>query len=384
VSDEYPFGSNTIRVAAGLANVSVYQHGPAFLQRGGAIGRGLSEFSRGRSAREAASIAAKFGKGHAAELRLASEHCVDAAIRELPFFTRPNPSANARHADLEVFETDRLADTAQVGVGSLAYLRRKATMSRAGQVVIPAEAKAAFTSASNPVIERVTDRVAYKGTESRPLSAELVQQDAHSIIYNEILGQPSVSPWLKAGTSVTAGYLAAVDAFATGLLFETVDWFSRGGPFDSSMIKRALLGGARSGLRTVLATHIKVEQFLARARNAFNERILAKVGAGTVWAGAIADVAVCTASDIWRWLKGQITFEELLCRAGVHVFAAVGGAGASILALVALRGAPLWLQILGALAAGWGGTKLGRFVGDTLLSPDWDAGNGAIAMEKER
>jgi hypothetical protein len=111
---------------------------------------------------------------------------------------------------------------------------------------------------------------------------------------------------------------------------------------------------------------------------------LAKVGAGTVWAGAIADVAVSTASDVWRWLKGQITFEELLRRAGVHAFAAIGGAGASVLALVALRGAPLWLQILGALAAGWGGTKLGRFVGDTLLSPDWDAGNRAIAMETER
>jgi hypothetical protein len=339
--------------------------------------------SRGRSASEAAAIAAKSGKGHIAELRLASEHCLDAAIRDLPILTRPNPAANARHADLQIFEADRLADTAQVGVGGLAYLRRKAAMSEAGQVVVPAEAKAALWRASDPVADRVCDRVGHKGTSSRLLSGELAQEDAQSIIYKAILGQPAVSPWLKVGTLAEAGCLAAVDAFATGLLFETVEWFWKGGPFDPSMVRRAIISGARSGLRTATATYIKVEQFLARAREAFNERILADVGTGAVWAGAIADVVVSTAADLWGWMKGQITFEEVLRRAGVHTLAAVGAAGASLLALAALRGAPLWLQILGALAAGWGGAKLGRFAGDRLLSPDWTA-QPSLAMEGER
>ena len=95
MSGEHLFGSNTLRLTGGLADVSVHQYGPAFLRRGGPIGRGLSEVSRGRSASEAAAIAAKSGKGHIAELRLASEHCLDAAIRDLPILTRPNPAANA-------------------------------------------------------------------------------------------------------------------------------------------------------------------------------------------------------------------------------------------------------------------------------------------------
>lgn len=382
MSEEHLFGSNTLRLADGLAGVSVQQHGPAFLRRGGPIGRGLNEFRRGRSADEAAEIAAKCGKGHIAELRLASEHCLDAAIRELPYVTRPNPRANARHIDLEILESGHLADTVQVGVGGLAYLRRKAATSQAGQVVIPTDAKTAFLRACDPTADRVQDRVEHKGTTCRALSAELARDEAISIIYKEILRQPSVSPWLKVGTLVEAGCLATVDAFATGLLFETVDWFWKGGPFDPSMVERAVRGSIRSGLRTALATYIKVEQFLARARQAFNHRILAKIGAGAVWAGAIADVVISTACDLWGWLKGRITFEELLRRAGVHTLSAVGAASASLLALRALRGAPPWLQVIGALAAGWGGARFGHLVGDKLLSPNWTAGETPLALEQ--
>jgi hypothetical protein len=384
MSEEHLFGSNALRLAGGLADVSVHRYGPALLRRGGPIGRGLREVSRGHSAGEAAQIAARCGKGHIAELRLASEHCLDAAIRELPYVTRPNPRANARHSDLEIFESGRLADTVQVGVGSLAYLRRKAATSQAGQVVIPTEAKMEFLRACDPAADRVQDRVEHKGTTSRSLSRELARDDAQSIIYKEILRQPAVSPWLKVGTVVEAGYLATVDAFATGLLFETVEWFWKGGPFDPSMIERAVRGSMRSGLRTALATYIKVEQFLARARQAFNQRILARIGAGAVWAGAIADIVVCTACDLWGWLKDKITFQEVLRRAGVHTFSAVGAASASLLALDVVRGAPPWLQIIVVLAAGWGGAKLGHLVGDKLLSPNWRAGAPSLAMEEHR
>lgn len=124
--------SNPLRTAEGLAEASVRRHCPAFLTRGGAVGRARAELARGLNAADAAAVAAKWGKGHAAELRLASEHSLDAAIRELPFQTRPNALANDPHVDLEVFENKQLADTVQVGVGNVSYLRRKALTSCAG------------------------------------------------------------------------------------------------------------------------------------------------------------------------------------------------------------------------------------------------------------
>lgn len=125
MSNDYLFGGNPLRTADALAEASVRHHGPAFLTRGGALGRAFSEMARGLDPEDAAAVAAKWGKGHAAELRLASEHSLDAAIRELPFLTRPNKIANARHADLEIVERRRVADTVQVGVGSVSYISAK-------------------------------------------------------------------------------------------------------------------------------------------------------------------------------------------------------------------------------------------------------------------
>jgi hypothetical protein len=370
--DDHLFGGNPFRTADALAEVSVRRHGPAFLSRGGAVGRALSELAKGHTPENAAKIAAKWGKGHAAELRLSSEHTIDAAIRELPFLTRPNRLGNARHADLEILEGGRVADTVQVGVGGLPYLRKKAASSRAGQLVIPTEIKAALGSQRHAGRAPISDRVIFKQTTSKALSEAVATEDAQQILHREIIGTPALPDWMRVGVSVSSGCIAAADAFATGLLFEVVERLWRNRPFDASMIERAVLGGSRAGIRTALATYMQVEEFLSHARRAFNAKLLAKVASGVVWAGAIADVVVTTSVEVWRWLKNRISLEELLRRAGVHGAAAAGGALGAFAALAVLRGAPPWAQILGVIAAGWGGTKLGRLLGDSLLSPQWD------------
>lgn len=361
------------RTADALAEVAVRHHGSAFLARGGAVGRARAEVAKGLEPEQAAAVAAKWGKGHTAELRLASEHSLDAALRDLPFLTRPNPCANDRHADLQVLERRRIADTVQVGVGSAAYLRKKAMNSQAGQVVVPSEVKSALCEARDPACARVSDRVRFKGTSSNALSAEVIVEEAHEILLREILDRPAVPEWMKWGIAAGSGVASAADAFATNLLFETVERLWHGRAFDGTMVEPALLGAGRAGIRSALSTYFQVEEFLARARQAFNARILAKVGNGVVWAGAIADVVVSTAVEVWRWLKSQISFEELLRRAGVHVFTAAGGALGAFGALVVLRGAPGCVQVVGVLAAAWGGSAIARAIGDDVFASNWNA-----------
>jgi hypothetical protein len=231
--------------------------------------------------------------------------------------------------------------------------------------------KKAFNEAHDAAGSRVCDKVKFNGAASNALSAEVVTEEARNILHRELLGHPAVPEWMRLGIALGSGCAAAADAFAASLLFEAVERLHQRQPFDATMVESAVLTASRAGVRATLTTYIKVSDFLARARPAFNARILAKVGRGVVWAEAIADIVVSTAVEVWRWIKREIEFGELLRRAGVHISTATGGALVAFGALALMTGAPAWLQIAAVLVAGWAGAKVGRAIGENLFSPNW-------------
>jgi hypothetical protein len=99
------------------------------------------------------------------------------------------------------------------------------------------------------------------------------------------------------------------------------------------MVRNAVRASKDAFVNASLTTCLLMTRFLERASMVFDGRLLQALGGSVVVAGAIADVVVTTAKEVVAWTKNQITFDELLRRAGVHVFstgsAAVGGAAMS-------------------------------------------------------
>lgn len=362
---------NPMRAAAGLTDAALQQYGVEYLRRGGAVGRALSEVRRGAEVEAAAATGAIFGKGHAAEMRLAAEQSIDAGLRDLPFFTQPNSVANHPHADLLLRDRGRVARTVQVGVGSVSYLKAKAKASQAGVVVVPADVKAKLCADNHPACGRVTDRVSYRGTSSGVLDAEVVTEDARTILVRAIAAESRVGELAKWSIATTGGIGAAVDSFGTSLLYEVVERLWKKQPFEWGMVERAAISAGKAGVRSALQTYLAVDDFLRHARRAFNARILQKVARGVVWTGAVADVVVSTAVEVWRWLKQEISFDELLRRFGVHATAAAGGGVGAAAGLVLTAGAPAWVSMLVVLGLGLVGWKLGRALGEELFRPQW-------------
>jgi hypothetical protein len=362
---------NPLRAAAGLTDAALHQYGVEHLRRGGALGRALAEVRRGAPPDSAASTAAVFGKGLVAEVRLAAEQTIDAGLRDLPYFTQPNSVANHPHADLLVRDAGRVAQTVQVGVGGLDYLKAKAKASKAGAVVVPSVVKAALCEDAHPACQRVIDRVTYRGTSSGGLDAEAATEDAKVILLRAMSADSRVGELAKMSIAATGGIGAAMDSFGTSLLFEAVDRLWNNEPFNWSMVERAVVSAGRAGVRSALQTYVAVDDFLRHARSAFNARMVQRVARGLVWTGAVADVVVSTAVEVWRWLKSEISFEELLRRFGVHAIAAAGGSVGAAVGLYLTVGAPAWVTLVGVLGLGFLGWRVGKALGDELFRPQW-------------
>lgn len=202
---------NPLRAGEALAEAAVRRNGPAHLERGGATSRLLSELAKGASREDAVAAVSKTAKGFTAEIRLAAEHTVDSGLHGEPVFTVPNPVANNPHADLLVIERGRVASSAQVGVGRLPYLKRKALSSKAQQVVVPTEVRGALCAQEHPSCKRVSDRVEHKGLRSRTLSATTSIEDARTLLTSVLDGHHGVSELAKLSIAAGGGLAAAID-----------------------------------------------------------------------------------------------------------------------------------------------------------------------------
>ena len=356
-------------VAEVLGDLAVRQHAESFLTRGGGVGRAQSELRKGLPIADAARIAAKQAKGHGAEIRQAAELTTEAGWTYQPYRGRPNKVANDPHIDVEVVRGHQRVNGAQLGVGSPKYLARKARLSKAPQVVVNSEAREELDALDPVAFARTADRLAHDGTRARVLRGKQVEEETRQSLERSLRGETAVGTSVKFGRAAGAGANSFVLNFGKGMLFEVVEALALGRKIDPDRVKRILADSGESAVRTALQTYATVEHYLSQAGAAYQGKLLHAASRRAVWIGAVVDVIVSTAKDVVRWFHGEITFEDVLRRAGVSVCAAGGGAMAAVLAAQVCRGLPPWLLIPLVLLAGWGGTKLGSKAGEALFLP---------------
>lgn len=362
-------GNNPIAAIEGVADAAVAHYGPWILERGGPAGRARSLRAMGHGLEGAITIAAKQGKGHVAEIRLAAEQTLQAGATEKPYASRPNPVANDPHVDIEVLEGLNRVSDAQVGVGGQRYLMNKARSSEATQVVINTEARKGACEVNPEICARTTDTLTHGGTASRPLSGVRAEGDAKSALKKLILEEDSVPFSARLGLAGSQAVEAFVPSFGVQLLYETVHCIHTGLPFDREMITRSLINAVQATARTGIQTYLSVDRFLEKAGAVYQMRLLREVGRSAVWAGAVADVVVATAQEVVAWVRGQMELDELLRRFGVHAFTA-GGAGLAVSAVLPMCGGlPWWTTAIICLVVANLGASFGRQVGGKLLLP---------------
>jgi hypothetical protein len=359
-------------IVGAIADLAVHYHGPAHLERGGPANRARSVFANGETPRAAARIAARQGKGHVAEVRVAAELSLDSGLRGRQFDCALNELANHPHEDVLVQQGRFKLNGAQIGVGHARYLADKARRSRAGQLVVNTEALKAVQDDWNGSSLFATDMLHHEDTRSAKLSGTRAEQDATAMLEKMILDEPTVSFQLKASVVVGSGAAGFATSFGRSLLFQAVHRLHTEQRFEKSMLDNAMSSGIEAMKRTVLATGLQVGRFLDHAGSAFNGRLLRALGGSAAVAGAIAEVVVSTAKEVVAWTKNEITFDELLRRFGVNAFSA-GGAlvgGAIMLGLTA--GMPGWLTALLTAIGAAGGGYLGHKLGEDLFAPTWN------------
>ncbi len=365
-----PTGNNPLLAVSGVADAAVHRFGPKYLERGGPAARVIREAAKGKSAQEAARIAAHQGKGHIAELRQSAEFTARAGIFGEPCLAWPNPVANDPQLDVLVGRNGVVISGAQVGVGSPRYLTNKIRKSLAPQVVVNGEALQAISARHPAVAARARDRHFSCGVEALPLSKEQVEQEAQELLRGTLLRSAPTDVGTAFAIATNKALESFVPAAGVSLLYEVVESRWTGRPLEPGALERAVKYGCRAAARTALQTVMVVDQFLASARLAYNAKLIRAASRGAIWAGGVADVILATASDVLAWARNEIDLNELLTRAGVHLFSAGGAMAAVALALAVTKSSPGWLQGLAVAALGIGGALVGRHLGEAVLRPD--------------
>jgi len=361
--------SNCVAAIGGLSDAAVQHHGPAYLRRGGSVGRAEGFQRRGWAPEAAAAEAARLqGKGHAAELRLAAEMSTAAGLFADASVTRPNRLANALHIDVEVMERGRCTNGAQVGVGSPQYLRQKALRSAAPQVVINCEAREIMVSSDGVLCARTSDRMSHRNLRSSTLSEERATDDARLVLARALAGSAELDFLARCDIALDAGARSSLGSAASSILIDLVEQVWRGQAIDGGrLVQRALSSAARGFCATGIQTYALTSQFLTRAGDEFRGHILRRVSQGAAWAGFVADFIVATALDVVRCAKDEISFDDLLRRAGVTACAAGGAALCIAAVLPVVAGLHPLVQLLMVGLGGYLGNRGGRALGEALF-----------------
>jgi hypothetical protein len=360
-------------VANKVVDAAIQHHGPAHLARGGGVGLARAAVRRGTSPEVAAKVVAqKQAKGHAAELRVSAEQCVDAGLQGEAVLSRPNPIANDPHIDVELLDGLRRVSDAQVGVGSPSYLKAKARRSRAKQVVINAEARSVLKESAPEAYERTAEVLVYGDTSSRELLSATAVDDATQILKGVLDESPRVGEWFKLASAAAGGAEAALTSFGRSLLGGLVHRLANGTAIDSSLIDEAIDAGLDAGIKVGVQTYVTVGDFLDLAGTVFDFKLLRSVGGKIVIGGAIADVVVTTAKDLLAHFRGELTMEQVVLRGIVTLFGAGGGVVGWAVAAKLTSGMPPWLGLIVTIALTMGGSWLGAMLGESLTSPRAD------------
>lgn len=349
--------------ARAVAEVATAAHAPHMLTRGGPYQRAANLVARGADPFTASVTAAAQGKGHVAELAQSVHYTAAAAVLDRTVRARPNSRANDPRVDVEVLRGRRRAHGSQVKVGTPAYVRRAVRAGRYENLIVNAEALVAVAEQ-----RCVADHLDHSGISAPQLTAAESEITATAVLERMLLGHDSVTQFDALAHAGRAGLKDGIVSFGFGLAGQIADAVFRGAEIDLRLAATAALGGAaRAAARTGLEAWILLQRFIAKARDAFSSRLLQRIARSRIVVSAIAEVVVETALDLVDVLRGRISFEDLLRRFGVHVTTAAGAALGVAAGLAVTRGMPWWVSALAALAGGWGGSKVGRGVGEHLF-----------------
>jgi hypothetical protein len=333
------------------------------LKRVGAVARVRNLEARGAPTEAAIAEAAKTAKGGMAELDQANHLAARAGALGHDFYARVNPVANDPLLDVQFVRDGSVVAGAQLKTGrhAVGSLVRRPEY---GQVVASAEAREPLVQGGFLDGQRVSDRLAYEGVEAPQLTAAGADETTRLQIRRVLVA--TVSPgWIDhAVESLRAGTDSALSTAVLSFAIEAFDAHNNGRVIDFSIVVQ---DSARAFARTTLQTQILLRQFVAEAGPAFSAQVLHRVAASALKAGAIADIVIETARDLWLLHRQELTLEEVVRRFGLHVTTAAGGAGGAYLALRLTEGAHPIVRILALLLGGHFGAKLGRGVGEWLF-----------------
>lgn len=356
--------------AEALSNIATDHHAPAALRRGGPFGRASRLVERGAPVSFAAFEGAKQGKGHFGELSQSIQQTVSAALVDAPHVARMNPVANDPAIDVEVLVGSTRVAGHQLKVGSPEYVARSVRKRPYQNVIVNEESIHAVRERVDDSLVQLSDRLSHEGVDSETLRADHCAVGAAASIERMLLGLEPVGPFEVVAASLLAGGKDGVVSFAVELSASIGHALITGEPFGLVVaIENAATRAAKAAAKTTLQSHGLLTTFLEQAGPEYSAHVLRRVALRTIVAGAIAEVAVETAMDIWRVFRGRMTVEDMARRFGVHVFSAGGAALGGAAALVLTRGAHPIIQILAALGLGFLGGHLGSSIGQQLFLP---------------
>lgn len=360
-----PTPSSPLAPGAALSAAAVATHAPAALLRGGPVQRAAKLVTTGVPVKVAAAMAARQGKGHVGEVQQAAGYSTRAGVLGRPYHARPNRRANDPAIDVELRRSRRRAAGAQIKVGSARYVLRAARSGRYGMLVVNTEARGALAEAYGMELD---DALSFGGNVGLSLSAEECEEQATESIVRVLTGELPFDFADNLVLSAQAGRRAGLESFASSLLLDLVQAVWSGRPLDLGASVRAAVGSAvRSAARAGVQAHLIIQQFLAKARRQFSDRLLHRIAGSAVVLGAVAEVIVETAIDLVRVMRNEMTFDDLLRSFGVHVFTAAGGAVGMLIAGAMTGGAVWWVQAGAMIAGGAIGAHCGRKIGTNVF-----------------
>jgi hypothetical protein len=362
---------NDLVAADGLAVAATRLTSAEALARGGATQRATGEIARGASLSAAVARTTLTAKGLIAESAQANSYTSRAGALGKGTVAAVNPVANHPLHDVLLHAPGKRRQGRQLKTGGPATIKTAITAGKYEALVVPTEHIAEVNTLALAHGISVTDRVECAVVSAEPLSIIESHDLTSELLTRVLLDEDAVSTLDRLAIAARSGAKDGLINATLAIVGRVVDDAFHGRRIDLGAAARAgLQAGAVSGARTSVQTLILMRDLNVHAGTALTTRTLRRAAAGATIVGAVADVVVATALDAIEVLRGKMSKDELLRRAGVHTLEAGGAAAGVLLAYYATRGAPWWVSVLAGIAGGYVGGHLGREVGAELFMPN--------------
>jgi hypothetical protein len=348
-----------------VAEVGRKLGGADALRRAGALPRAKAAVARDVPLPAAVEAAAVTGKGVYAEAAQVASFNARAAAHMKPQRAGLNGRMNAPDFDVWLCEPGKRRVGHQLKTAGQSVIRKAVVSGNHDALVVPTEEIAASMPEAALYDVQLRDCVASETVSAEPVSSRAYEAETRDVLTRLLQGHDLVTEVERLGIAFKAGAQDALVATTISAALQVADALHQGRPLDLGSIARtAVISGAKSGARTLVQTHAMLGEFSMAAHASFRSRLVHRVAARTVVAGAVAEVVVETALDLAEWMNGEITRDELFRRFGITCFRAAGGAAGALAALFLARNMNPWVTFFACLGGGLAGAYLGEKFGE--------------------